>query len=447
MQSAGLRHRSRDVASIQLEGFDSSVAGGVKPLVKDEDGGFEPPRFVVNLALPPAQRYAHIVPHIQQQLSNADFNGLFYDVVRSVAPPMLAKLLHVLARFGLRGVYSREETEELRGISKATGVALHLLVAFNVLLDLLLGCTSGGCRVEVDRKSGLSTADDDTSTSMLHFRTLDWGMDVLRQIVIEVDFVFSDGGPVVATSVTYFGYVGVLTGVRENLSMSLNFRPHHDRTTFRKRLGFRIHQLLVVLGLRQGISSVLRGYLLAPHDDDDDQEPDMGHNKPLEKLSLAEGGPRMGRILKQLSSSPSTAAYLIFCTPQVVYSIEKDHRAASVRTSQSFLATYNHDVDDESNTSRAKDAAEDLVGGPASGMEDLVRYSTDRKKHLDSLWRKAINRRRRQLKSTAHAVAIDDLLQIVKDVEISNDETHYSVLMDPQNGKVVWRRVYAGNDD
>jgi hypothetical protein len=39
-------------------------------------------------------------------------------------------------------------------------------------------------------------------------------MDLLRQIVVQLDFVARDGGPVVARSVTYLGFVGVLTGVR-----------------------------------------------------------------------------------------------------------------------------------------------------------------------------------------------------------------------------------------
>ncbi len=47
---------------------------------------------------------------------------------------------------------------------------------------------------------------------MVHIRALDWGMDQLRDLVVELDFVRFEGGPIVATSLTYFGYVGVLTG-------------------------------------------------------------------------------------------------------------------------------------------------------------------------------------------------------------------------------------------
>lgn len=49
---------------------------------------------------------------------------------------------------------------------------MHLLVAFNVLLDLFMGCTSGGAKLSVEDR-------------MLHFRTLDWGMDPLRKVIVQ----------------------------------------------------------------------------------------------------------------------------------------------------------------------------------------------------------------------------------------------------------------------
>ena len=458
MQSAGLRRRPKDGSAIELGRVDGPATRRAKLMDNDDPGwtglelldgenadregpGVEPPKFTVNLGHPPAQRYNHIVPHFRQQLSKTDFNGLFDDIIRSMAPPALAKCLHVLARIALRRVYTSEETAELRGISNAANISLHLLVAFNALLDLLLGCTSGGCRVEADEKHSSSKVDHGSPTSrVLHFRTLDWGMDALRQIVVELDFVLYENGPIVATSLTYFGYVGVLTGVRSNLSLSLNFRPHHDRTTFRKRLDFRIHQLLVLLGLRQSISSVLRGYLLMPVDDVG------GQMESEEDLPPAGGGPRMSRILRHLALSPSTAAYLVFCTPQKVYCIEKDHRTASVRSSHDFLTAYNHDVKDEGDSLRVKEAALDLAGGPVSGMENLVRYSTERKTHLDLLWHRAVNIRRRKYKRRTHAVSMEDVLHMVRDVEISNEETHYAVLMDPERGKILWRRAYPADE-
>lgn len=66
---------------------------------------------------------------------------------------------------------------------------MYLLVAFNVLLDLWMSCTSGGARVS--DSAGLET--------MLHFRTLDWSMDPLRKVVVHLDFVENPGGTVLAS--------------------------------------------------------------------------------------------------------------------------------------------------------------------------------------------------------------------------------------------------------
>jgi hypothetical protein len=39
-------------------------------------------------------------------------------------------------------------------------------------------------------------------------------MDVLRKVVVQLEFVNEPGGEVIAKSITYVGFVGVLTGVR-----------------------------------------------------------------------------------------------------------------------------------------------------------------------------------------------------------------------------------------
>ena len=69
----------------------------------------------------------------------------------------------------LRRLHSRVETAELKGIAEITGISMYLLVSFNVVLDLLMGCTSGAIK---------SVEPDQTihQAKILHFRTLDWGM-------------------------------------------------------------------------------------------------------------------------------------------------------------------------------------------------------------------------------------------------------------------------------
>lgn len=210
-----------------------------------------PPLFTINLSLPPEQRYLAVCSALRHEIVN--ITSLFDDVVGDMIPWVPVAHLHTVCCLMLRGVYDREENRELKGISNATGVSMYLLVCFNVLLDLFMGCSSGGAAV----------SDGVGASKMVHFRTLDWGMPALRRIVVQLDFVTQAGGPVVASSVTYAGFVGVLTGVRQGLSVSLNFRPsHNDSDKLWSNMKYGWHLAMVLLGWRPSISTVLRSYLL-----------------------------------------------------------------------------------------------------------------------------------------------------------------------------------------
>ncbi|KPM42792.1 hypothetical protein AK830_g3751 [Neonectria ditissima] len=399
------------------------------------DRGEEIPKLTIDLSQPPRNRYDHIIPHFREVVEHCDLPRLFYDILDNLAGETLGKCLGVAARVALRRLYKGEESAEIAGISKAIGVPMHILVALNVLLDLLLGCTSGGVRVNPNG------TDSDQKTRMLHFRTLDWGMDPLRKIVVELDFVRSPGGPVVATTVTYLGYVGVLTGVRKGLSMSLNFRPYHDQTTLRARAAFRWQQAMVLLGFRQSISSVLRGFLLdAPRSDGGESRKGPTVEQASERTEELQESD-IAAILDTLSSSPSTAAYLILCTADRVFVVEKDHRRASIRTSDIFLTAYNHDATDETNPAHLQQAASELAK-TETGMADIVEFSLDRKKRMDEMWKKGVRAGRRRRRKQANAVTLEDVKQFVGDSEISNEETHYAVIMDPGAGEVIWRTAY-----
>ncbi|KAM0544211.1 hypothetical protein ACHAPJ_011900 [Fusarium lateritium] len=402
----------------------------------------EIPRFVVDLSQPPETRYAHIIPHFKESVDSCDLPSLFHELLKELAGPYLGKVLAAVARPLLRRVHSKEESRELKGISKAIKIPMHILVAFNVLLDLLLGCTSGGVR------SLGSVTSPKQDTRMLHFRTLDWGMDKLRQIVVELDFVRSSGGPVVATTITYLGYVGVLTGVRKGLSISLNFRPYHARETSRQHFSFRWHQAMVVLGCRQSISSALRKVLLGEARGPDHQSHESQESINVEPESQDASDDYVQQVLKNLSKSDSTSAYIILCQPERVYIVEKDHRRALIHESDTFLTACNHDFKDENDPSRLQEAATEIAeGDDAIGMADLVGFSLDRKNHLENLWKKRVRACRRRYKQRVDVVTPPDVIGFLKDEEISNPETHYAVVMDPKEGKVIWRRLYEAVGD
>ncbi|KAK2074867.1 hypothetical protein P8C59_009039 [Phyllachora maydis] len=430
--------------------------------------GFVPPRFVVDLSVGPEHRYHHIVDQVLPAGSRAGLEGIFQDLC---GRGLVAAGIQGLSKRMLTRVYTDEETAELRGIARQAAIPMYLLVAFNVLLDLLMGCTSGGVRFEDSDGPGsfdaTSSGDDcwtgsehdappplpplKRTSRIVHFRTLDWGMDLLRHLIVELDYVREAGGPVIATTVGYLGYVGVLTGVRPGLSMSLNFRPHHDKSTKAKRLGFRWQQLMVILGRRPSISSLLRHYLLCRPGETlrrGASRPTSSHGAGVSDQDQAPLSAQHVRdMLTELSASPSTAAYLIFCTAQRVYVLEKDHGTAAVRSDAAFLTACNHDAADEAHPRWLQQAVRHLEEtGAASCIAELCLDSLGRKRAAQSLLAGIWLRRQARLQRLCAGVGLEDVMRLVGDRSISNPQTHYAVVMDPESGGLLWRRAYEVGD-
>ncbi len=397
----------------------------------------QPPTYTINLGLPPAERYVQLAKDFKPLI--AEVASLFDEVLLSLTPKFPVKSFKAFSRTMLRRLYNKEETEELRGISKAADVEMFLLVALNTFLDLFMGCTSGGVRVH----------GDDREPSMMHFRTLDWGMDSLRKMVVRLEFVYVEGGDVFATSITYAGFVGILTGVRKGLSFSLNFRPNHNVSSPLSHIRFYGHHLLVLLGLRPSISSVLRSQFL-PH---------YASTKRQEKSStLAKALPTLATISTDLPSIPSTACYLIFSDGKSTLAFEKDHRTAVVRSASDFIVATNHDQDHEG-TNYIHDDAQDT--SPETGMQMLVEESVDRKECVLDCWKRDRWQRWRDSNLTANgdsfledrgpinletesrdpanrSVSQEQVIGWMGEYPIVNECTHFAVLMDPKEGRVVW---------
>ncbi|KAB5543073.1 beta subunit of N-acylethanolamine-hydrolyzing acid amidase-domain-containing protein [Coniochaeta sp. 2T2.1] len=431
MDSAGLRTRARSSGPNSDQTSETGTSTVFQPSPANSR---EIPSFTVDLSVKPEHRYDHITTHLLPHIKRANLTHLFDDLIDSILPGLVGNMAKRFAPMLLRRVYSDEENAELVGIARDTQLPMYLLVAFNVLLDILLGCTSGGVKVEEKDEKG------EWRSRMVHFRTLDWGMDPLREIIVELNYVRSPKGPVVATTVGYFGYVGVLTGVRKGLSMSLNFRPRHDDSTLKKRISFRHHQLMVVLGLRPSISSVLRRYLL--------NEPQTCPKKKTEKASTPTAF-NIHTIMTELSTCPSTSAYLIFCNPQSIFILEKDNNKCFARTSDGFLTAYNHDAVDEKDPLALAETARQLSAqkrATTTGMEEIVEFSCDRKRVLDKIHDRCVKRHRKRFgrHDNGDAVGMEDVLKFLNDRDrwIVNEETHYAVVMDPKTGDVVWRRAY-----
>ena len=405
MESAGLRRRDDNAVFPLLPAITKA---------RDEDEDFKPPRYTIDLSLPPVERYQHVAKDFLAEVPALP--RLFDELVQELHPKISVGTIRRLARLLLRRVNSREETEELRGIHQVTGIKMYLLVAFNVLLDLLMGCTSGGVRVHEKNKV----------TRMLHFRTLDWGMEPLRRVIVHLDFVEKSGGEVIASTVTYVGYVGLLTGVRKALSISLNFRPNHDASTRFSNFRFYFHHLLVLLGLRPSISSLLRQCLL-----------------PNTKFS-SNSASRMNSldsIERSLPGIHTTAAYLIFSDGQRTIAMEKDHHTAIVRSADDFIVATNHDVAEETKSCSHNGAQDDSKKTlQMIGMEDIVEDSIVRKDAATSLWEKSLTKSERD--ASEHSLTTRRVLKLLDTYPTTNEETHFGAVMDPTNGQFIYIKRY-----
>src|SRR3569833_3361143 len=151
------------------------------------------------------------------------------------------------------------------------------------------------------------------------------------------------------------------------------------------------------MGLRPSVSSLLRACLLTPDpsiDRPSAESKEAGGARTRPRLMQA---PVLDYVRRKLALVSSTSAYLIFSTPTTVYSMEKDHRSASMTESSTFLTTYNHDLEDESNPANIEAAANGLAE-TAPGMEIIVASSISRKQRLDMFWGRAVMRHCRKLR-------------------------------------------------
>ncbi|KAI1261400.1 beta subunit of N-acylethanolamine-hydrolyzing acid amidase-domain-containing protein [Xylariaceae sp. FL1019] len=356
------------------------------------DVGLEPiPSFTIDLARPPRERYNEVVERMGARMRSLTvlYDDLLSDLVGAA---WLRSIVRTVSKHILRRVYDDEENEEIKGISAGSGVPLYLLVALNNLLDCLLGCTSGAVPVAPPRGSRNSAASDAQLTRLMHFRTLDWGMDELRDILVLLEFVNSSSaepGRVLARSITYAGFVGSLTAVRKNLSISLNQRPCHDCSS--RRLGW--HQLMVLLGRRRSIGSIVRRYILQPtvqtYTDEEMSIKGKSRLEPDEASDLA-------KQAKALTQIPSAPCYLIICDGDEAAVIVKDYLTGRVRITKEFIAQTNHDPGDEAESDKPSATNRRAVIKSSFGVEGWVEESTERLECIQKRWDRHVGTLRRR---------------------------------------------------
>ncbi|KAF3213023.1 hypothetical protein TWF106_009599 [Orbilia oligospora] len=379
-------------------------------------GGPRPPVYIVNLDLPPRQRYQEIGKDFKDQF--LELTPLF-DSILATLP--YNKLISFIARVILRRVHNSEEQDEIKGLVDVTDIPLFLMIAFNTFLDTFMGCTSGAVRLAENPHATEPSSED--RDKMVHFRTLDWGMDELRDFIIQIDY--QKEGKTIAHAITYAGFVGVLTGVRKDLSVSLNFRPTADEDTPRAKVAY--HKLLVLLGFRPSVSSQLRSFLLP-----------RGKKHP----------PTFEEILQEFAKTPCTPAYVTLCNGSQAVFIEKDIRRAKMNISEEFISGTNHDTHTEAWKPEDYKGFALRTDAAAVGMAlELLEDSQHRKTCITRLYEHTSRPvpktfRRRGRRKAEGGIGMSNVVTWCQTWPITNECTHFSCVMDPKEGEISWVKYH-----
>jgi len=170
------------------------------------------PKHVINLDLPPIQRWRDITNTYKQGWKPI---MAWFD---KILPPDIEKIIDPILG-ALDTFIPQPFSDELRGIAQNSadvGLTLGKLVLMNLLYDVTAGCTS----IVAQHSSG----------RMLHARNMDYSIPNLRNITIQLDF--NRGNETIYRTTTFAGYIGALTGVRPGgWSVTVNERDRDGEGT------------------------------------------------------------------------------------------------------------------------------------------------------------------------------------------------------------------------
>lgn len=172
--------------------------------------------YVLNLDLPPIERWQHIVQPKQEQVHQliGIIKELFPQKVITVVDMALASILKWLPQ-----PYS----DEIKGVASAANIPIGEAVLYNIFYEIFTACTS--------------IIAEDENGKLYHGRNLDFGLfmgwdnknntwavtEKLRPLMINVDYQKS--GKTVYKAVHFIGYIGILSAVKQNVfTLTMNER-------------------------------------------------------------------------------------------------------------------------------------------------------------------------------------------------------------------------------
>jgi len=172
--------------------------------------------YIVNLDLPPTERWQHIVHPHQQQLHE------LIGVIKELVPEKVINAVDMALGSILKWL-PQPYADEIRGVATAANIPLGEAVLYNVFYEIFTACTS--------------IVGQDEAGKLFHARNLDFGLlmgwdnanntwavtERLRPIMINVDY--QKNGKTVYSAVHFIGYVGILTAVKKNMfTLTMNER-------------------------------------------------------------------------------------------------------------------------------------------------------------------------------------------------------------------------------
>jgi hypothetical protein len=170
------------------------------------------PTFEINLDLPPSQRWVHIlkeyseiIPKIKKEID------IIIDSILNT--PTYFLISSVISYY--KNTKSMMYIDELVCISEMTGIDFEKLVIFQIYYEMNAACTS------------VVTKVDD---QYMLYRTMDWPMEFLKSITINVNFMKNN--KILYHSTTFLGYVGCFTCTIPNkCSLAINYRRTTEMNT------------------------------------------------------------------------------------------------------------------------------------------------------------------------------------------------------------------------
>ena len=159
------------------------------------------PEYIIDLDLPPEERWAHIVPKYSESISNV------IETAYEELPWAFSRIIKYLAKtyFDDMPNHMDEYGKEIIGIANYTGINLYEIVLYNIFNEIFSLCTS-------------VLVNSEYQDTIIHARNLDFGVfmegivPLLKDITISL--VFMKNNTVQYRAHTFAGFVGIFTGMK-----------------------------------------------------------------------------------------------------------------------------------------------------------------------------------------------------------------------------------------